>query len=362
MSIAGMQKYILITYDKNKVGVASVNQPVYFDLALMPTSFFNDVQVSGNDIRVTNAAGSAEVPIDKVVIDTVAKTGELHFNSVALSVVADGSFRIYYKNAGASGYAPGDPLGAYNVYDTDGNYVLVSHLEIDSDQTPDEFHDWSGSGNHGVEEGSIGALAAVTAVISKGQDFDSGKSARINYGSDASLEAQSFTMSYWFKADNIAALNGLHSIRANETAVKGHVGITVSSKLNFFLTINGSTWLSIVSDSTLSSDTWYKADFVWESGNMKMYINGVEQADTDSTSGTVVYTDPSQSLRFGGGDTTAHKFAGLQDEIRYQDIVRSAGKLLTEYNNQSAPATFWKTIGSPVDVIVDNGLFAFAGL
>ena len=86
------------------------------------------------------------------------------------------------------------------------------------------------------------------------------------------------------------------------------------------------------------------------SNKPQIYINGVPDTITTTTapSGTLA-SDGTLPLvlthyNTGGGIAGA---TGTYDEFRYSNIVRSAGWVATEYNNESAPTSFY-TLGSIV--------------
>ena len=48
----------------------------------------------------------------------------------------------------------------------------------------------------------------------------------------------------------------------------------------------------------------------------------------------------------------SHYFDGLIDEFRISDVVRSADWILTEYNNQNSPETFYMVIPDPATLML----------
>lgn len=96
---------------------------------------------------------------------------------------------------------------------------------------------------------------------------------------------------------------------------------------------------------------WTKLDWViGPAGASALYING-RQVDSktlatpNTSAGTATIANASSS--YSGGGSMA--FVGVLDEIRISNTSRSASWLLTEYNNQSAPATFY-TVGTAAAV------------
>jgi len=108
----------------------------------------------------------------------------------------------------------------------------------------------------------------------------------------------------------------------------------------YFEIIVGGVNHQIYSDSALSQDTWYHVAVTFGSGGMKMYINGVQQADTDST--TLGWDDitPSVSNQIGTHNLSAY-FLGLIDEVRIYNRALSAEEIRYHYN-RGGPVAHWK--------------------
>jgi hypothetical protein len=90
-----------------------------------------------------------------------------------------------------------------------------------------------------------------------------------------------------------------------------------------------------ISGSTaLSASTWYHTAFTVDgSGNLNLYLNGVSVATT-VTGATSPGANYVQFLRNAGSGSY------VIDEAKVSTVPRSATWLLTEYNNQRAPASF----------------------
>jgi hypothetical protein len=59
-----------------------------------------------------------------------------------------------------------------------------------------------------------------------------------------------------------------------------------------------------------------------------------------------VVSDTSDTFRIGANSSMSRAFAGVIDEVRVSNVMRSAAWIATEYNNQSSPSTFF-TLGGP---------------
>jgi hypothetical protein len=93
---------------------------------------------------------------------------------------------------------------------------------------------------------------------------------------------------------------------------------------------------------------WSYVTGTYDGSSIKVYINGIER-------GNKAYTNPIATNAVhlfiagrvsGTGNTggSTFTFNGVMDEVKISDNARSAGWILTEYNNQYVPSTF-STIG-----------------
>jgi hypothetical protein len=107
-----------------------------------------------------------------------------------------------------------------------------------------------------------------------------------------------------------------------------------------FNTYNGGTTKSVSSSSgVMVNGTWVYIAAVYDGTTWRMYINGAP--DGTSVAGGPVANGA--KLEFGAVDVAgspAQYAGGTLDEVRISNVARSAGWILTEYRNQSAPGTY----------------------
>jgi hypothetical protein len=81
-----------------------------------------------------------------------------------------------------------------------------------------------------------------------------------------------------------------------------------------------------------------------DSAGMRIYINGVEDASNNTPS---TLSSTSAAFTLGALSDFGDLYDGVLDEVRISNVARSADWILTEYNNQSDPGSFY-TIGSEI--------------
>ena len=104
----------------------------------------------------------------------------------------------------------------------------------------------------------------------------------------------------------------------------------------------------VTSTNTWTAGVWYHIAVVLDGVAGKVYLNGMDDTDTNLTSETgSSLTDSGTSLSIGErvSDVPISYFNGVLDEVRVSDIHRSPESILTGYNNQNNPISFY-SLGS----------------
>jgi hypothetical protein len=237
-------------------------------------------------------------------------------------------------------------MGAENVWDS--SYADVEH-----------FNETSGSHLDSTATDADGTTVTVTqqgANIGKmygADEFDGTDDivavptqTAIQMTGDATLEA-------WVKLD------GLPTVRAEQGTIiqKNAPGVAayqlfVSNSTNkplFSWANTTPTTYFTRYDTALTTGVWYHLVGVKDGATMRFYFNGSATGTvTGSPTGTIVSSTVAP-MRFGSPNASG-RLDGFIDEIRFSNSVRSATWVSTEYNNQSAPATFFSTWGAEEDV------------
>jgi hypothetical protein len=94
---------------------------------------------------------------------------------------------------------------------------------------------------------------------------------------------------------------------------------------------------SLESTTALGTGSWKHIAMTYNGSTLALYLNG---ALNTSTSLTGAITTNTNFFGIGTDASLNDFFSGLIDEVHVAGTARSANWLLTEYNNQSAPASF----------------------
>ena len=273
-----------ITVDFTKVDANQTDFPVYVNLADLGANFFASVESvggdDGGDIRVTQSDGVTELPREVVAIDTVALTGELHFEANSLSSTVNTDFYIYYGNAAATEPAASALYGSDAVWAN--GYVGVWHLHND-------FLDSSFPNNNGTNSGSTN----TGGKIGDGSDFLSSNTAGVDVLDSASLDLNStVTVSAWFNPNVVPPATTYQRLVVKSTPTNaspytmygllfdnlGHLRAEVAS---------GGSQNSIEGTTSVLDGTWQYGTMTYDGTDLKLYYNGGADSTPTTFSGSI---------------------------------------------------------------------------
>lgn len=314
------RKQVTIHHTQVAGGADLTSFPVLVNLA-SDANLAAQAQSSGNDILFTGADGATKLAHE--IESYTSGTGALvvWIGVPSLSASVDTVLYMYYGNAGAPNQQ--NPTAVW-----DSNYHGVWHLAENGTLAKDSTTN-ANNATSGVQP------TQAVGQIGNGQSFD-GSTQFLDIPDAPSLDIpMNGTFSVWFKVADLRQSDlfqkGLPAENYGYTAWQDNTNLWWGPQYG---TAPPGQWSE--APGALAAGQWYRLDGVSNpSGYERLYLNG-----TFLTQSAAVFSfSPNSTLEFGRGQDGF--FHGTLDELRISNIVRSDGWILTEYNNQSSPSTFY---------------------
>jgi len=281
---------------------------------------------SGYDIIFTSDAASTQLDYEVESYDPVTGTINFWVRAPVLSHTADTLIYIQYGNSNIT-TSQQNKTGVW-----DSNYQGVWHLSDLNDSTSNAYN------LAGYNGGT--APNSVSGAIGGGMSFASASSQNAGISGPSSPKLQIVggqTWEMWIKSATLtSALNrGPTMINSSSTVFMGLY--SYGGVLSFV------TSTAAFSDSSVPpvNNVWLHVAGVYDPDAFKqrIYVNGTK---TEVPANPPHTTENNAMTLADASDFTAHQYSDdALDEIRISNTARSGDWVVTEYNNQSAPATFY---------------------
>ncbi len=213
------------------------------------------------------------------------------------------------------------------IYVTDG---LVGYWPMNSD-TGSTITDKSGNNFNGTAGGGV---SDTTGYISNGRSFNG--TGYISVPSSAVLNPpNAISMQAWIKPANFTnymVIAGKFPWTTNysyqlSTTPQGKLRVDISS-------VGGNSYINLVSDTTLSVNQWSNVAFTWDGSLIRMYINGVLDANTLAFAGPIFVNPAAFEIGRPSGGSTGNQqyFNGVIDEVMLYNKALNLGEIQQNYN------------------------------
>jgi hypothetical protein len=323
-----------ITIDHTKVASDEANFPVLISLDAL-----SNIQANGTDIRFTSSDGTTELPRE---IESYSSGSLRAWVKVpALSSSTDTVLYVYYGNSSATTEpAAGSDFGSQNVWKSTGDTstAMIQHMK----DSPNTSHtaDSTVNANNGTKYAANNPIATSSGQIDNAQSFN-GTNSYINAGNGASLNiTNAITIETWVNLNAIPS--GAHwPAIIDKYSNYQFVIQPTTGKPYIQYTIGGAGQVTL-SSLALVVGSWTHIAGVITNGSQTIYINGVSKGITTYT-GSI--STNSHNLLIGINNNGIDFVSGSIDETRIYSRALSAQEIITQYNNQSSPSTFY-TLGS----------------
>jgi predicted glutamine amidotransferase len=322
-----------ITIDHTKVSGDQTDFPVLIDLTdsgLTPKAL-----TSGYDFVFTDAN---EAKLSHEIETYESGTGHLvaWVKIPLLSSTTDTVLFMYYGNPSSANQQ--DTVAVWGSSDK-----MVLHL----DEKTGTHYDSTVNGNNGTPYNAV--TQGASGKIDGADTFDGGNDyVQVAHSSTLTGYTTSFTASFWLRLSDIsrrqAILNKYDSVGNQRgwyiefltTAAYGKV-------LGFFGSQNGLAYQEWYASFNPTAGTWYHITVVWQANTVpRFYVNGAQVATIGTGTIASIFNNVGAPLYIGRSYTTGRYLLGSLDEIRIASPAPSASWMLTGYNSQSNPLTFYQ--------------------
>lgn len=190
--------------------------------------------------------------------------------------------------------------------------------------------DSSGNGRNMTSANCTLAQATLMPNGTSSYDFN-GTSSQISLADAAWQRPTAMTVEAWIRPDSTTSFK---AIAAKDGAGSGWAFYVLSGKLSLYCNGGANTGVA-----TLSTGTTYHVAATFDSGTVKLYINGA--LDQTFTSKTLTQTSGTSllvgvSTGSNGGATRTFWFDGREDEFAYYGTALSGARILAHYNAGTA--------------------------
>jgi hypothetical protein len=316
--------------------------PVLISDSNLSDEVYAGLETDGKDLRITtDSAGTTEIPFEIVSLNTSIKKCEIWVKIPTLSYNSNTSIYIWYGNSSATAYAITDTYGSQNVW-TSG-YQAVYHLNANGNDSSSNGYTATGTDPN-----------YTTAKFGNGGDFDLSNSEYLEVA-NASCPNLNMTgsqsWSAWVKTPSsfsgtpriIAKVIGSDSNARRDL----YLGYIDGIRYPVFM-VGGFGVVSYVQSAiSLSTDTWYKITGIYDSSTneLKIWVNVTLTTENNMTGSPDTSVSPFQIAhgRFyvTAPDQLDQFWNGIITNITVRSVAPSNDWMITEYNNQNEPGSFW---------------------
>ncbi|MFX0116240.1 MAG: LamG-like jellyroll fold domain-containing protein, partial [Candidatus Hodarchaeota archaeon] len=332
------------------------NFPVLVDL--YDTDLQKYARVDAWDIMFTNTSGT-KLPHEIEHYDRTYNSTHAHLVAWVMANLSSSQNTIvsmYFGNPITANQE--NPEGVW-----DSNYVMVHHMNEDPTTT---IYDSTSKENNAAANGGMTSGDQVAGMMNGGIDFD-GNDDYLTVPDDASLNITGeITLEAWvyYKGYDVGHRYAkilhkpLSSIIDPWNVYSLALDDTMGDSANLRFEIsNGSAGSqeAVESTSIVALNGWTHVVATYNGATMRIYINGV---DENQNSASIIIGTNNNPLQIGSWDiATDNRWYGILDELRISNVARSADWIVTSWNNQNDPASFY-SIGQK-EVCPDTDDWAF---
>lgn len=209
---------------------------------------------------------------------------------------------------------------------------LVLHAKLNDNAGNTTVIDSSIYGNNGATNGTNTSSLSTTGLINQAFNFTNTTANRVGFANASQYNiSNAFSVSTWIK---VSSIDSGSIVSKDGYASNDGMNIYLSSsdsKIHFKGNGTGGNDFDIVSNSAISTNTWYHILAINTGSAQYLYINNVLQTATDNK--TDNFMNISKYVCIGGNIGGVYDFLGLIDDTRIYNIELSSLKISALYNS-----------------------------
>jgi hypothetical protein len=239
---------------------------------------------------------------------------------------------LVYGNSGISTYQGSDAATWNSGYQQVIHHGTATNLLI-TDSTSNGFTPT----NNGTVTAGAGKIGGAS-VYNGSTQYLRTTASLINNNTDQ------FTISAWANTNTNSGSHDVFSQGNTGTPSFSIIFRTDNGDYNCYVN-RSSGFVQATWNSGVTTSAWTRVDCSWDAATVAIYGNGAFHGSVSAGDRSQSGTDSAWGAQTQTGGAAVEFWSGSLDELRVQNTVRAAGWIATEYNNQSAPGTFY-TVGS----------------
>ncbi|MFA5360164.1 MAG: LamG-like jellyroll fold domain-containing protein, partial [Patescibacteria group bacterium] len=248
------------------------------------------------------------------------------------------------------GIGTSNPLGIFDARYGQGGLDAYTKFLLQADENDNSFIDSSESANTITAYGDVTQSSTQSKFGGKSAYFDgSGDYLSFPNSTDFAFGTGDYTIDFWINApyqENSFILGGRSAIGQVALTTGAYCGSTPGG-LRFTLGDDGCN--QIYSTTVIADNTWHHCVIVRESGNIIMYIDGVEEATwTDANDYTNTTGTWFMGMNDWGGGSYSEYLTGYLDEFRISNGI-------ARWTSDFAPSTEQYDAGQSGILLADTG-------
>jgi hypothetical protein len=229
---------------------------------------------------------------------------------------------------------------------------IISHWKFDEGSGTTAY-DSAGNNDGTLINGPTWTTGHIDGALS----FD-GVGDYVETSDDSSLEPQNITVGAWVYRNDVITRDTILQ-KGSTASVDGRNGYLlriakstdgVPDKAQFYIVVdNNNNKISPPSITEIAPNQWYHIAATYDSSNIRMYVNGVEEGTPTGETRPIDYTGGQQQLKIGvaeaGYGSSQDYFDGTMDDVRIYDRALSPEEIQQLYQDGVGSVVALEIIG-----------------